>query len=193
MTGIVSDNVGTLTVISDKRIGGIFPDVTIEEQHSDDLVITEHPVMQGAQITDHAYKNPARVTMIVGWSDSSKHKPLQGGAAVDDIAAAYSYLLTLQASRQPFDIVTTKRAYSNMLLQSLNTVTDQQTNSVLRVVAVFRQIITVGVRAVTLATAKQAQPPRTGPVINNGTKQAKAVKTPTGATGRWSTGATGQF
>lgn len=38
------------------NIGPITTHVTIEENHVDDLVITKHPVEQGATITDHAFK-----------------------------------------------------------------------------------------------------------------------------------------
>ena len=44
--------------------------VVIEEHHSDEMIITEHPVEQGAGITDYAYKMPARLTLRLGWSNS---------------------------------------------------------------------------------------------------------------------------
>ena len=46
--------------------------VTISEEHVDELEITEHPVEQGAPITDHAYKKPAQLTLTLGWSNSEK-------------------------------------------------------------------------------------------------------------------------
>lgn len=39
----------------------IIPDVTIAETHSDEVVVTTHPVDTGAQIADHAYRQPASV------------------------------------------------------------------------------------------------------------------------------------
>lgn len=54
--------------------GAILPDIianaTIEEVHHDDLEITDHPVEQGASITDHAFKRPAEVVLKLGWSNS---------------------------------------------------------------------------------------------------------------------------
>lgn len=44
--------------------------VTIEENHRDDMVITEHPIEQGASITDHSYKMPAQLVLHLGWSNS---------------------------------------------------------------------------------------------------------------------------
>jgi hypothetical protein len=43
---------------------------TIEELHTDDLEITEHPVEQGANIADHAFKRPAEVVLKLAWSNS---------------------------------------------------------------------------------------------------------------------------
>lgn len=54
--------------------GKILPDIiaqaVIEEKHHDELEITEHPVEQGAMITDHAFKRPAELTLRLGWSNS---------------------------------------------------------------------------------------------------------------------------
>ena len=41
-----------------RSIGGIIPDVTIEEVHTDEIELTQHPVQQGAAITDHKFKKP---------------------------------------------------------------------------------------------------------------------------------------
>lgn len=44
--------------------------VTIDETHHDDLQITDHPVGQGAPMTDHAFKRPAEVVIRCGFSNS---------------------------------------------------------------------------------------------------------------------------
>ena len=43
---------------------------TFEERHIDELEVTDHPVQQGAMISDHAFKRPAEVTLHLGWSNS---------------------------------------------------------------------------------------------------------------------------
>ena len=52
----------------------IYPDIkaqaTFEERHIDELEVTDHPVQQGAMISDHAFKRPAEVTLHLGWSNS---------------------------------------------------------------------------------------------------------------------------
>jgi hypothetical protein len=54
--------------------GTFLPDIlahaTIEEEHTDNLEITNHPIEQGAAISDHAFKQPAEVRLQLGWSNS---------------------------------------------------------------------------------------------------------------------------
>ena len=53
---------------SHRSIMGLFADVVIEENHSDELVITEHRVEKDSPISDHCYKTLLVVTMKIGWS-----------------------------------------------------------------------------------------------------------------------------
>ena len=48
----------------------IVAQATVEEMHTDELEITEHPVEQGAPIVDHAYKRPSHVVVKMAWSNS---------------------------------------------------------------------------------------------------------------------------
>lgn len=60
-------------------LADIVAQATIEERHSDQLEITEHPVEQGASIADHAFKRPAEVVLQLGWSNS----PSGNGSLLD--------------------------------------------------------------------------------------------------------------
>lgn len=157
-----------------RSIAGIVPNVAIEESHHDELTITDHPVEQGASISDHAYKNPAEVTCRYGWSDSSSISTLWNG----DVNQVYQQLLDLQQSRVPFDLTTGKRAYSNMLIKSLGVTTDRSSENALMLTAVMRQVIIVQTQATTLQPAEShADPSSTAPVQNTGTKQPQATQT----------------
>ncbi|VVD29155.1 conserved protein of unknown function [Paraburkholderia dioscoreae] len=157
-----------------RSIAGIVPDVSVEEAHHDELTITDHPVEQGASVSDHAYKNPADVTCRYGWSNSSSVGSLFAG----DVNAVYQQLLDLQASRVPFDLVTGKRSYCNMLIKSLSVTTDPATEDALMVSATMRQIIIVETQVTTLQPAENhADPQSTAPVENTGVKQPKATDT----------------
>lgn len=117
-------------------LGTLIPHIVTEENHRDDMVITQHPVEVGAPITDHAFMQPYSVQMHAFWSDSTAGVP-------GYVQSVYEALLAQQATRQPFEVITGKRAYSGMLMKSLAVKTDAETWSVLDVLADCQQIIIV--------------------------------------------------
>ncbi|WP_250512702.1 phage baseplate protein [Caballeronia sp. INDeC2] len=155
-----------------RSLAGIIPNVVLEESHTDELTITNHPVERGASITDHAFKNPSQVTVHYGFGQSGALLSALSGAS--DPKTVYQQLLDIQASRIPFDLVTGKRSYSNMLIATLSETTDLQSENVLIVTATMREILIVDTSVVTLAPADaQASPEKTAGAENAGTKQAQ--------------------
>lgn len=155
------------TVITGRNVGGLQFAVTVEEQHEDKLTITEHPVEQGANINDHAYVMPAALTIRAGISDTS------GDGKSREM---YDKLLELMRKREPFDIVTGKRLYENMLLESVSTMTDSSTEKTLVVTAQCREVIIVRTQVSSVPPRKQHKnAARTGGVSDKGQKQAKAA------------------
>lgn len=128
-----------------RNIGGFVADITITEEHSDETVITEHPVEQGAEITDHSYLRPGTVTITAGWSNSSPGA-LGDPAYVQNIYAA---LLALRATRQPFNVVTGKRSYTNMLFKRISTTTDEKTENAMIITAELQEILIATTQTVT--------------------------------------------
>lgn len=167
-----------------RSLNGIIPDVTIEELHRDELIITEFPVETGAAITDHAYKRPAALQMRVGFSNSS-------AGAAGYVQQVYQRLLALQSSRRPFAVYTGKRRYRNMLISGLDVATEKSSENALMVVVGLREIIltTTQSRSATGANdakpaedrAKQGLPGTTDGVTDNGQKQLQPYD---GFTGR---------
>jgi hypothetical protein len=145
-----------------RNIGGFVADVTMEEQHSDELVITEHPVEQGAAITDHAFKKPSTLVVRVGYSNSSR----QANGNPNYVQDVYDDFLALQASRVPFDIVTGKRIYQNMLIERLSCTTDEKTEYALFLSVNCREIIIANTQVVTVPPASA----QTSPEVTNGTQ-----------------------
>lgn len=151
-------------------LGGIIPDCCIEEQHRDDLVITELPVEQGAAITDHSYKRPATLALRYGFSDSS-------AGQVGYVRQVYDMLLRLQQSRKPFTVSTGKRLYQNMLLQSIDTGTDVKTANSMFVSAVCKEIVLTSTQSTSTggtsasvpdSNSSQASPETTSAVVDKG-------------------------
>lgn len=163
-----------------RSIAGIIPQVIIEEQHTDDLMITEHPVENSADITDHAVKQPSHVIMRCGWSQSGSNVP---GLSLTQPSPkdAYQMLLDLQKTRRPFDVVTGKRSYKNMLIKRLTTVTDEDTENALIVDVELREILMVSTTEQRFGTVgpiisqQLANPAANSPLVNAGSVQLQDV------------------
>jgi hypothetical protein len=152
-------------LILPRNIAGFVADVTIEEIHRDRLAITRHPVEQGAAITDHSYKEPAEVTIRCGFSNSS----LAALGNPNYVQSIYQQFLALQAGRTVFDILTGKRAYTNMLLAMLQVTTDEKSENALMMVAECHEIIIAQTQVVTVgSTSNMANPQLNGAVQNTG-------------------------
>jgi len=158
-------------------VGSFHAYVTLEERHHDELVITDHPVEQGASISDHAYKKPAEVTLTLAWSNSSLSSitSLQFGNYSQFV---YKQLLALQSSRTPFALSTGKRRYQNMMIQSLDTTTDAKTENSLIATIHCREVIIVQTTTTQLQpAANMSSPQKTAAITNSGTKQPQSTTT----------------
>ena len=140
-----------------RSLGGLSFDVVVSEEHEDTLTIAKHPVEQGANISDHAYGLPV-------WDPYN--------------ATLYNALLALQNAREPFDIVTGKRKYGNMLLEKLTVTTTPDSEHALMVTAECREVIIVRtqVMAVPAEPGRHRNPAKTGGTANKGQKQAVPVR-----------------
>lgn len=166
-----------------RAIGPIIPNVTVRESHRDTTMVTDHPVEQGAAISDHAFRRPAELIIEAGWSNSSSRfggvigflSPL-GGGWPGYIQAVYTEILALNNQRVLLTVITGKRIYNNMLIVGLDTVTDETTENVLMLTIRLREVMIAQVSATTVAPAEtQAQPQTTAAVQNTGTKQPQPV------------------
>jgi len=151
-----------------RNIGGFVADVTVEELLYDALEATQHPVEQGAAVSDHSFKRPSAVLIKAGWSNSSP----QAEGNPEYVNDTYQDFLALQASRQPFDVVTGKRSYSNMLITRLQARTDEKTENALMLEIECRELILVSTQTVAVPNANQASPEVTGGTVDRGTVSA---------------------
>lgn len=180
-----------LQLIPKGSIGGISIEATIEEVYADVLHMTQHPVEIGAPITDHAYKRPMEVVIKCAWSNGSIEAAIGMVSALfsgsmsgqDYVSGVYSQLLALQESRELFEIVTTKRQYSNMQIVALQCKVDERTSSILSVIATCREIPIVYTQATTLPPKEnQASPQQTASTESTGAKSAvSATPSPGGS------------
>lgn len=150
-----------------RNIGGFIADVTVEEDHTDEIFISDHPVERGASITDHAFKQPSKVVITAGWSNSSF-------AALGNpfyVQLVYNQMLALQASLEPFSITTGKRIYENMLIQRISTKTDEKTENVFLATFECREILIASTQTVSGSSnpTNMASPVNNAGVANRGT------------------------
>lgn len=180
--------VTTIVVKPTRSFGPFSAQVVLRETHHDELTITNHPVEQGAVISDHAFKNPATLILEMAWSNSPSVSSFQqalqnavtgtiqgvaallSGNSVEQVRDMYDKLLKLQTSRIPFTVQTGKRIYSDMLIKSLSTTTDKASENSLMVTAELQQVLIVSTRTVQVAAPaiNQQQPQVTQPTVNNG-------------------------
>lgn len=163
------------------KIGALEIQTTVEAIHTDRLTKTKHPIESGASITDHAYKEPAEVTIRCGWSNASLKALLgivtglfRGGtmSKSDYVSGIYSQLLKLQEAREPIAITTPLRQYDNMLITMLQATRDPKTSQVLSVLATCEEILIVSTQSATLPPKEsQAEPASTAEVQDVGAQQ----------------------
>jgi hypothetical protein len=160
------DDSFALIAPSGRAIGTIIPNIVIEEVHNDELVITQHPVERGAAIADHAFKKPSTVEMRCMWSNSTAGTE----GYVQDI---YGELLALQAQREPFDVYTGKRAYSNMLVRHIRVITDPSSEYALNVVVSLEEVLIADTQQTTQAPqSQQSLPQKTAGIASTGVATA---------------------
>lgn len=164
---------GALLIGSGRMIGGIRPNIVLEEVGRDTTFITNHPVEKGAAISDHAFMMPVEVEIRCAWSDSS-------GGYQGYSRQMYEALQGLQIAREPFTVVTGKRMYSNMLIAGLEITTNATAEFALLARIFCREVIIVSTQTVSAGTASgsgspgtQANPGRTSSSSSGGTVQPK--------------------
>lgn len=154
----------------------IIPDVVISELHSDEVTVTTHPVDTGAQITDHAFRQPAVVICTFGWSDSSRlvNSLFDGSLfkGIESVKDIYDKLLRLKDARQVLKLSTAKRVYDSVLITKLMTTTTVDTENSAIIEVTFQEILTAQARTVTLASVTQADASKTASTNNGGQRYA---------------------
>ena len=170
------DILSTLFQQQSRRIGLIVPSVVISEKHNDTLEITEHPVEVGAAISDHAYRRPSEVVMQVGFAGGGSLLDFLDTTSIGLSAGlspkeTYQELLDLQNSRVPFDVVTGKRIYTNMLIRALEVTTDRTSENVLSAVLTLREVIITSTTTTQVAAKEDMKlGANTSAVQNSGVK-----------------------
>lgn len=133
-------------------VAGYFFDAFLRVDHTSKLNITEHPVETGANVSDHAFVEPAEVVMEIGMSDAAK-SVVKGQFATKKSRSvnAYELLMELQKQRIPIQINTRLGQYKNMLIETISAPDDYRTLYGLRVTVTFREVIIASTKTVKIS------------------------------------------
>lgn len=185
------DILGTLFSQGTRKIGMIVPSVVISEKHSDSSEITEHPVQvpggEGFTVSDHTFDRPSEVVMEIGFAGGGSLIDSFDTSTMFDVSTGlklgsspreiYQQLLDLRATKQPFDVITGKRDYKNMLIRAIEVTTDKASENVLMVTLTLRQVIIVETKGKNVAPLEnQKMPEVTGGMVDRGTVTPKPVR-----------------
>ena len=144
-------------------------DASVQETHSNSAEITQHPVEEGADITDHIRRQPEELSVNVIVSNnppiilaSLRAQPISGfGDPATRAEDAHQFLRTIMNNNQLVQFSTTLRDYTNMAIVSMSVDRDATTGNIANINMTLREII--------IATTETVEPP----VPANAGRQAK--------------------
>lgn len=111
-----------------RSVGPVSVSCVLTEKHLSEIGITTNPIETGAEVTDHAYVMPKKLTLEI---------------ADKNATATFNALVAFQESRVPFYIVSGWAVYKNMLIRSIDATRDAQFSSVLRATIELQEVIIV--------------------------------------------------
>jgi len=144
-----------LFIRTQKAIGGIQLDAVISESHVNEVSLTNNPVELGAEITDHAVVQPKRLNIVAQVSDTPMGLAafgqivdlvtgLFGTSTTDNITrsnAAYNAIVQLQEAREPIELQTKLKLYTNMIITNVSVQQDKNTSRIVRMSIDVQQVI----------------------------------------------------
>ena len=144
-----------LFIRTQKAIGDIQLDAVISESHTNEVSLTSNPVELGAEITDHAVVQPKQLNIVAQVSDTpmglaafgqivDSVTGLFGTSTTDNITrsnAAYNALIQSQEEREPIEIQTKLKLYTNMIITNVSVQQDKNTSRIVRMSIDVQQVI----------------------------------------------------
>jgi hypothetical protein len=160
-------------------------DAVLRVEHNRDLRATRHPIQTSASspvtsITDHAYLEPARVTLEIGMSDAmASYSASLWQSAPSKSVSAYQTLVGLMKTRALVSLSTRLDSYKNMIVESIRPTDTAKTRYGLRASVTLSEIFLADATAVSsglvgAASDSSDRPQLTG-ATPGGTQQAAGV------------------
>lgn len=156
--------------IASTQVDYVF-DAVFRIVHNRRLRKTSHPVLTGANISDHAYIEAARVTIEIGMSDcmASFKDGIWVGASTKSISA-FLILKGFQINKTLLNMSTRLDTYINMMVLDVTAIEDNKTKTALRASITLEELLSASVVSVPSASAR----PQTTNSTSNGVVQSNA-------------------
>lgn len=159
-------------VLVKTNIAGYFFDGFLNVDHSLKTTITTHPVQEGASIADHAFNEPAEVSMTIKMSDTKKDIVSNqfAGIAYTRSVGAFNVLKELQKQRIPFQVHTRLQTYQNMMITSISVSDSLEDLYGLEATVNMQEILVANVKTVRISKRVQ-----TTSSSSSGTKNGREI------------------
>ena len=155
-------------------VEGYVFDAFLKLDHERRLTITDHPVEEGANISDHSFLEAKSLSIEIGMSDvGDSIIDGQFGHRSTRSISAFDTLCRLQAERNPITINTKLAKFENMLIENITSPDDFTTMNGLKATIFFREIIIVSTDTASLPNRTSTAPQKTGNT-NRGAVQPSA-------------------
>lgn len=124
--------------------GAVEFDASIEESHVNENEVTQFPVEQGVDITDHVRRQPDRVTLRGIVTDHPIR--LGGGLGISGRSLdAYGKVLYMMANAQLVSVVTSLNQYEDMVIESMEVPRDSTRGHAVEMTLQLREVKTAQV------------------------------------------------
>ncbi len=158
------------------QIGVLTFDASIEETHSSASEVTEHPVEEGPNISDHIRRLPDTIEINGLVTNHPLYllpslfapSPIQGDnrRQSDRVKVAYDKLEEIHKAGELISVVTSLREYDNMAITGFTVIRNAQNGNVLNATISLQEVLTVKVEA-------PSEPLPVRRIIDQGKKKAK--------------------
>jgi len=132
------------------EIGVVQFDCAVSETHTAENVVTDHPVEDGSNITDHIKSLPRTIEVNglvsnapIVLEEDPRPSPIttDTGEVIDRVQTAYKKLEEIRVAGELVDVVTTLNEYKNMALTSYAVTRDAQNGNILNALLSLREVI----------------------------------------------------
>jgi len=123
------------------------------ESPTHEVVLSKHPVEDGADISDHAQTMPRQLTIVCDLTNSPMAS--QGPQSINRDHALYQALLDIQERKDPITVVTGLDVYTSMMILMVTTTRDASTGQKVPVSIDLEEVILTKTETVEIPATKQ--------------------------------------